>query len=242
MSEHPVALITGAARRIGAEIARQCHDAGYCVVLHCRHSTVEADALCQQLNQQRDHSACVIQADLSIDTDIKSLAEQALKPWRRLDLLINNASSFYPTPLGTIDSKQWQDLFASNAYAPLMLSQALAPALQAQQGSIINLADIHAQRPLKQHTVYSMAKAANVTMTQSLAKEFAPHVRVNAVAPGAIIWPENSSEYEQQTRLKHIPLQRSGDPSDIAQACLFLASAPYITGQVLAVDGGASLN
>ncbi len=237
----PVALVTGGARRIGAEIARQLHRAGYRIIVHHRHSCDEARSLCGQLNHQHPDSARAIQADLSDTGALQGLADQALALWNRLDLLVNNASAFYPTPLGQITPAAWSDLMASNLSAPLFLSQALAPALKDSRGCIINLVDIHALRPLKDHSVYCAAKAGNLMLTRSLALELAPEVRVNAIAPGAILWPEQSPAASESV-LPLIPLRRCGTPADIAQALLYLASAPYVTGQVLAVDGGRSLN
>ncbi|GAA5317596.1 MAG: pteridine reductase [Candidatus Pelagadaptatus aseana] len=240
-----VALITGAARRIGAEIARQLHQRGLNIVIHCRQSTGDADTLRHSLNQQRPDSCQVVQADLSDNQQVIELAQQAKDCFGRLDVLINNASSFYPTPIGEGSEAQWDDLFASNAKAPFFLSQALAPELTKRGGSIVNICDIHADKPLGQHTIYCMAKAANVMLTQSLAKELAPDVRVNGVSPGAILWPEQEAELEpqgQQKILRQIPLARTGKPHNIATTVTFLAlDNDYITGQIIPVDGGRSL-
>jgi pteridine reductase len=245
LDNNPVALITGAGRRIGAAMAAHLHQSGYRILIHYRHSSADAEQLRDQLNQQRPDSAQCLQADLADMTQVKQLAVDALAIWQRIDALINNASSFYPTAIGEINESDWQDLFSSNAQAPLFLSQALAPALKQHQGCILNIADIHAFKPLKQHTTYCMAKAANVMMTQSLARELAPEVRVNAIAPGAILWPEQEAELnsnQQQDIINDIPLQRTGCEQDIAQTALFLINqAPYITGQIIAVDGGRSL-
>ena len=242
----PVALITGSARRIGAASARELHARGYRVLIHYHHSSAEADALVAALNGQRTDSAAALQANLRDMSAVKQLAEKALNQWQRLDVLVNNASSFYPTPIGSATEDQFDELFASNLKAPFFLAQALAPALTEARGVIINIADIHAQRPLKNHTLYCMAKAGNIMLTQSLARELAPHVRVNGIAPGAILWPEDESELNAEAKaaiLKKIALQRSGEASDIARTLAFLvAEAPYITGQILAVDGGRSLN
>ena len=242
----PVALITGSARRIGAAMARELHARGYRVLIHYHHSSAEADALVAALNQRRPDSAAALRANLREMSAVTQLAEAALNQWQRLDVLVNNASSFYPTPIGSATEDQFDELFASNLKAPFFLAQALAPALTEARGVIINIADIHAQRPLKNHTLYCMAKAGNVMLTQSLARELAPHVRVNGIAPGAILWPEDESELNAEAKaaiLKKIALQRSGEASDIARTLAFLvAEAPYITGQILAVDGGRSLN
>lgn len=244
-TDSPVALITGGARRIGASIAQTLHAAGYRIVLHCRNSLAEAEALRDTLQQSRRNSCAVLQADLNQLPQVQQLAQQALNTYGRLDLLVNNASSFYPTPLNNASEQQWDDLFASNAKAPFFLSQALAGSLRKQRGAIINIADIHAAKPLREHTIYCMAKAANTMLTQSLAKELAPEVRVNGIAPGAILWPENEAELGsngQQKILDQVPLARSGTPEDIASTVLFLAcNNHYITGQIIAVDGGRTL-
>lgn len=241
----PVALVTGAAQRIGAVIARHLHAAGYNIVLHYHQSQVAAQALCAELNAQRAHSAVSYQANLNDHEAINGLAQQALLAWGRLDALVNNASTFYPTSLGSTTAAHWDDLFSSNARAPFFLAQAVAPALAAQRGAMVNIADIYAETPLAQHTVYCMAKAANVMLTKSLARELAPHVRVNGIAPGAILWPEQggATDANAQAALLHkIPLARTGSPEDIANTVLFLLrDAPYITGQIIAVDGGRSV-
>lgn len=243
--QHPVALITGAARRIGAEIAQQLHRAGYNIVLHYRNSASEADRLAKSLNLLRADSARIIATDLNDIHALQTLADHALGAWGRLDALINNASAFYPTPVGTVTEREWDDLFNSNLKAPFFLAQALANELKKNHGCIINIADIHAQRPLKNHPVYCAAKAGNIMLTQSLARELAPQVRVNGIAPGAILWPEQQgdlSEKAKQDILEKIPLQKRGSAQDIARAVLFLVTeAPYITGQILAVDGGRSI-
>jgi pteridine reductase len=236
----PVALITGGARRIGAEIARQLHARGWRLLIHYRNSAEAAEALCAQLNAVRTQSAQSLKADLSLTDQVKSLAEATLACWQRLDLLVNNASAFYPTPLGSITEDKWEDLMASNLKAPLFLSQALAPALKKSGGCIVNLADIHALRPLKDHSLYCAAKAGNLMLTRSLALELAPEVRVNAIAPGAILWPEKNPSASESI-LPRIPLGRCGTPEDIAQALVYLTEASYVTGQVIAVDGGRSL-
>lgn len=243
-AEGKVVLITGAAQRLGAATTRLLHDRGWRVLVHCRHSRAEAEALATDLNRQRAHSCRVLVADLGDDAAVQQLATDALASWGRLDALVNNASSFYPTPVGAANAAHWDDLFASNARAPFFLSQALAPALRASGGSIVSLIDIHAEKPLREHTLYCMAKAAHAMLVLSLAKELAPEVRVNGVAPGAILWPssgEVSPEWQSRT-LAGIPLARLGEPADIARTIAFLLEeAPYITGQIIAVDGGRRL-
>ncbi|ORU92304.1 MAG: pteridine reductase [Cycloclasticus sp. symbiont of Bathymodiolus heckerae] len=235
-------LITGAARRIGAQMAQAFHDAGYGIVLHYRDSKVEADALMTLLNEARAGSAWVVQADLQLVGDIKRMVDETVKKTGRLDVLINNASSFYATPVIKAEEKQWDDLVGSNLKAPFFVSQAAYPALRETQGSIVNIVDIYAQRSLAEYPIYSTAKAGLYALTKSLAKELAPEVRVNGVSPGAILWPEHQSTEKNEEILKQIPLQRQGSPSDIAATALFLArDANYITGQVIAVDGGKGL-
>jgi pteridine reductase len=238
-----VALITGAARRIGAVIARMLHGHGMNVVLHYRTSGADARALCDGLNAIRPGSAALLAADLGGIDDFDTPIAEAAGHWGRLDALVNNASSFYPTPVGTITRTQWHDLIDSNLRAPLFLSQASAGPLAERQGCIVSITDIHAEWPLKGYTVYSIAKAGLVMMTRSLARELGPNVRVNAVAPGAILWPEDDIGAAQQAKiLARTALKRQGDPGDIARAVLFLVrDAPYVTGQVIAVDGGRSL-
>lgn len=244
MITEPVALVTGASRRVGAVIASRLHQAGYRVLIHYRRSATEAQALADQLNLRRPDSAAPLQADLCVTDQRNRLATDSLNHWGRLDLLINNASDFYPTPLGKTSEGHWEQLLGSNLKAPFFLSQALAPELQRNRGAIINLVDIHAQRPLAGFSVYSIAKAGMAMLTQTLAKELAPHVRVNGVAPGPILPPlgaaQRSPAQEQQALQKTL-LGRYGTPEDIAEAVLFLAQQPYITGQILPVDGGKSL-
>lgn len=241
----PVALITGGARRIGAAIAATLHEAGYNIALHYRHSTGEAQALTEKFNQQRSNSAMSFAADLNQLNEIQQLAREVLQTWQRLDVLINNASSFFPTPLEKATEAQWNDLMNSNLKAPFFLAQAFADELRRHAGCIINIADIHADRPLRQHPIYCAAKAGNVMLSKSLARELAPQVRVNGIAPGAILWPEQegpTDEFAQQEILRKIPLGRSGNPQDIARTVKFLVQdAPYITGQIITVDGGRSL-
>lgn len=243
---HPVALITGSAQRIGAETAKRLHNESYSIILHYRNSSVAAEELMAKLNAIRPDSAKICKADLNEFNDIEQLAQSAINAFGRLDLLVNNASSFYPTEMGSVDESTWHDLMSSNLKAPFFLSQALAPALTKNQGCIINLIDIHADRPLKAHPVYCMAKAGLAMMTKSLAKELGPEVRVNGVAPGAILWPEQSGEMSEQQKadiLDRVPLGRAGEPADIANTIVFLATkAPYISGQIIAVDGGRSMH
>jgi len=241
-----VALITGGARRIGAAIAERLHHQGFDVFIHCRHSITEAQALADQLNRLRPHSAHVLLADLANLDHIATLTSRLQAQTSRLDLLVNNASSFYPTEIGNANEAQWDDLFSSNAKAPFFLSQALTEILTNSNGCIINIADIHGDRPLKKHTIYSMAKAANIMLTKSLALELAPHVRVNGIAPGAILWPEQEASLdhtEQQNILTKIPLGCSGAPENIAACVEFLSTDNnYITGQIINVDGGRALS
>jgi pteridine reductase len=238
-----VALITGAARRIGAEIARTLHAAGMDVVLHYRRSARAADELRHSLEAERPESAVLVQADLLDPAELPGVAAAAVEHYGRLDLLVNNASAFYPTPLGEVTGGQWDELTGSNLKAPFFLAQAAAIHLRSVGGCIVNLIDIHAERPLKDHPVYSIAKAGNAMMVKALARELGPEVRVNGVAPGAILWPEQgmSAEARQQI-LERTALKRAGSPADIARTVLFLVrDAPYITGQVIAVDGGRSV-
>jgi pteridine reductase len=241
----PVALITGSAKRLGRTMIETLHSSGYRVIIHCNQSRQEADTLAEKLNEQRQNSAAVLQADLLDESFWPTLAEQAISCFNRLDVLVNNASSFYPTPVANATTAQWQDLFGSNVKAPYFLSQALAPELAKHNGAIVNLVDIHAEKPLAGHSLYCMAKAALLMMTKSLAKELAPTIRVNGIAPGAILWPSEQAvvlhNADKAAILAQIPLQQLGTPDDIAQTLLFLLQAPYITGQIIAVDGGRSL-
>ena len=241
--ENNVVLVTGAARRIGAAIVTRLHANGARVAIHYRGSNDEARRLAASLNQQRPDSADTFQADLLQGEDISSLVENVVAWGGRLDALVNNASTFYPTPVGTITEKEWDDLVGSNFKAPLFMSQAAAPHLRKTCGAIVNIVDIHAQRPLRDHPVYGPAKAALAMLTRSLAKDLAPDIRVNGVSPGAILWPEDGmSESTRQTILRQVPLKRAGDPDDIAGCVLFLLrDAPYVTGQIIAVDGGRSI-
>ena len=238
-----VALVTGAARRIGAAIARRLHAAGASLVLHYRGAEGEAAALEAELNNARPKSAARVKADLLAPVAPRALVSAALERFGALDVLVNNASTFYPTALGAIEGGHWEELVGSNLRAPLFLAQEAAPRLRQARGAIVNIADIHAERPLKGYLVYSVAKAGLVALTRALALELAPEVRVNAVAPGAIAWPEDG-QFEPAERSRIVastPLGRLGAPEEIARAVHFLASAPFITGQVLAVDGGRSV-
>lgn len=241
--QRPVALITGAAKRVGAQIARSLHGAGYDLALHYRHSRGEMDALCAELNMARNGSARAIQAELADVEVMPRIVDDCIARFGRLDALVNNASAFYATPVGSVTPTQWEELFASNARAPFFLVQAAAPHLQAARGAIVNMADIYAERPLPGHAVYCMAKAALVMMTLALAKELGPEVRVNAIAPGAVLWPESGKAYADQKELvARTPLKRAGSPEDVAAAVLFLLrDAKFSTGQILKVDGGRAL-
>ncbi len=241
-NQPPVVLITGAARRIGAVMARIFHSHGYQVVIHYNNSAAEADKLCEGLNAERDNSCLVVQSDLNDMDGLQKIAD-LISDIGRLDVLINNASSFYPTPLENCDDQQWNDLINSNLKGPFFIAQKLAPMLTAAQGSIINISDMHARQALQSHPIYTIAKAGNIAMTKSLAKELGPNVRVNSVAPGAILWPEHESddEVKQNAVLSKVPMGRLGTEQDIAQTVYFLAvEATYMTGQTIAVDGGSS--
>jgi pteridine reductase len=236
------ALITGAARRIGATIAEGLHTAGMNVVVHFRSSGDEAERLVATLNDRRAESALAIRWDLGESETLTRLIENVVGATERLDVLVNNASSFYPTPLGKITEEQWDDLVGSNLKAPLFLCQAALPHLKATSGTIINIVDVHSQRPLKDHPVYGSAKAGLAMLTRSLARDLGPDIRVNGVSPGAIMWPENGMpESVRKNIISKTALKRAGEPADIAAAVLFLVrDAPYVTGQILAVDGGRS--
>lgn len=238
-----IALVTGASRRIGAEIARALHAAGAGVAIHYRSSRSEAEALRDELNGRRADSSAVFAADLAIPESYDGLIAAVVDWSGRLDILVNNASSFYPTPIGSVTEEAWNDLVGSNLKAPLFLSQAALPHLRAAHGNIVNIVDIHARRPLRDHPVYGSAKAGLEMLTRSLAKDLAPEIRVNGIAPGAILWPEHGmSDTVQQHILEQIPLGRAGSPGDIADCLVFLVrDAGYITGQIIAVDGGRSL-
>jgi pteridine reductase len=237
-----VAFITGSAKRIGACTAKVLHQNGYNIVLHCMSSKTQAEKLSTEFNLTRPNSAAVVQGNLTDFNTLQTIAQQATDAFGRLDVLVNNASAFYPTPVGSVTLTDWESLVGSNAQAPFFLSQSLKNELTKNRGVIINMTDIHAEKPLSNHTIYCMAKSALITMTQSLAKELAPNVRVNAVSPGAILWPEQPLKEEDKDKiLSEVPLNRLGTEEDIAETVNFLISAPYITGQVLAVDGGRSL-
>jgi pteridine reductase len=243
-SDRPVALITGAGRRVGAVIAHTLHGAGYDLALHYRHSAGEAAALADALERQRAGSTLLLQGELADIAALPTLVESLLAHYGRLDALVNNASAFYPTPVGEATPAQWNELFASNAQAPFFLSQAAVPALRNAHGGIVNLLDIYAERPLANHPLYCMAKAALAAMTRSLALDLAPQVRVNGVAPSAVLWPSDGKAYDdQQALLARTPMQRAGTPEDVAGAVLWLLrDAPFVTGQVLRVDGGRTLS
>ena len=237
-----VALITGGAKRVGAAIGRLLHASGASLMIHYRSSVGDARALQDELNAIRPDSVALIQADLLDVNGLPGLVNQTVATFGGLDVLVNNASSFYPTPVGTITMKDWDNLMGSNLIAPLFLSQAAAPELKKRRGCIVNIADIHAERPMKSYVVYSVAKAGVVGLTKSLARELGPLVRVNAVAPGPIMWPEDDPNFDEVSRqriVSHTILKTAGGPDDIARAVRFFAiDAPYVTGQVLAVDGG----
>ncbi len=249
-SDALVMLVTGSAKRIGAAIIQAAHAQGYRVIIHCNSSRQAADVLASKLNQSRTDSAAVIHADLAVVNEQATLAEfvqRIIAIFGQLDVLVHNASRFYPTALASIDNEQWDELFLTNAKVPLLLSQALLPYLQAQQGCIISLLDIHAHdKPFNGYTIYNMAKAAQRTMVQSLALELAPLVRINGVAPGVNILPDSASDQaldqdKQAKIIASIPMQRIGTPDDIAHSVLYLVQASYVTGQIITIDGGRSL-
>lgn len=243
---HPVALITGAARRIGAEIVRKFHTNGFNIALHHNSSIDEAHALANELNSRRNNSVNIYQAELANTAGIKAMVNDVIHKQGRIDILINNASSFYPTPLSEANETQWEDLLGSNLKGPYFLCQAAAPYLQIQRGSIVTITDIYARSPLTGYSVYCIAKAGNAMMIKALAKELAPDIRVNGIAPGVILWPNSYEQMDEETRkniIDDVPLKRIGSTADIANTAFFLAtSAGYITGQVITVDGGSSLN
>jgi pteridine reductase len=242
-NERPVALITGGAKRVGAVIARTLHASGYDLALHCRHSIAEAEALAAELSQQRAGSVLVLQAELADTQRLPQLIDATLARYGRLDALINNASSFYDTPIDKASIEQWNDLFASNAQAPFFLTQAALPALRAAHGAIVNLVDIYAERSIANYPIYVMAKGALAAMTRTLALDLAPDVRVNGVAPGAVMWPSDGKSYDdQQAMMARTPLGRAGTPEDVAATVLWLLrDAPFVTGQIIRVDGGRSI-
>lgn len=236
------ALVTGAAKRLGAATARALHAEGMNLLLHYNKSEEAAQALAQELNGVRRDSAAIAQGDLTNTQGLESLVKTALQ-WEGLDVLVNNASSFRPTPVGSIGEDDWDDLMGSNLKAPLFLAQAAAPHLKKNHGCIVNMIDIHAYRPLREHTVYCAAKAGLVMLTLSLAKELGPEVRVNGVAPGPVLWPEAPMDAAtKKSILEATALKRKGSPEDVAGAIIYLVrDAEYVTGQILAVDGGRSI-
>lgn len=235
-----VVLVTGAARRIGAAVARAFHGAGAAVAVHCHRSAKEGAALVAEFNAARAQSAELIRGDLALPDTWTALPATTIRVFGRLDVLVNNASTFYPTPVGEITAAQFDDLIGTNVRAPLFLAQSAAPELRRRQGLILNIADIHGLRPLARHSVYSSAKAALVMLTRSLARELGPEIRVNAIAPGPVLWPEGAMDEELKRNIvERTALKRAGSPEDVAKAALFFATAaPYVTGEVLAVDGG----
>jgi pteridine reductase len=243
-SERPVAFVTGGAKRVGATIARTLHAAGYDLALHCRHSVAEARALADELSAQRENSVLVLQADLADIQRLPQLIDATLAHYGRLDALVNNASAFYETPIGDASTEQWNDLFASNAQAPFFLTQAALPALRAAHGAVVNLVDIYAERAIAHYPIYVMAKGALAAMTRTLALDLAPEIRVNGVAPGAVMWPSDGKAYDdQQAMLARTPLGRAGAPEDVASTVLWLLrDAPFVTGQIIRVDGGRSIS
>jgi pteridine reductase len=237
------ALVTGGARRVGAAIVRALHGAGANVAIHCHHSLAAARALAAELESARPESTAVIACDLLDTGALPGLIDQARDSFAALHLLVNNASTFYPTPLGAITLADWDDLIGTNLRAPLLLTQAASPELRRTRGAVLNIVDIHGLRPLRDHSVYSVAKAGLIMLTRSLARELAPEVRVNAIAPGPVLWPESPMPEQQKEKIiDKTPLHRHGSPEDIARAVLFFAGeAPFVTGQILAVDGGRSI-
>ena len=242
-SRRPVALVTGAARRIGATIARRLHTAGYDLALHYRHSRSELDALITGLERERPGSTLALQADLVDVAQIAPLVDAAVGRFGRLDALVNNASAFYPTPIDAATPEHWDELFGANARAPFFLAKAAAPHLGDRAGAIVNIIDIYAERPLPQHPIYCMSKAALAMMTRALARDLAPSVRVNGVAPGAVLWPDAGKSAADQAQLvERTPLKRTGTPDDIAATVLWLLrDAPFVTGEIVRVDGGRHL-
>ena len=241
--ERQVALVTGGARRVGAVIARHLHREGFNLIIHYRRSRAEAEGLAEELLRDRPDSVALVGGDLAQPAQTPALAEEAARRWGRLDVLVNNASSFYPTALGEVTEAQWEELLGSNLKGPFFLTQAAASYLRDHGGAVVNLADVYADRPLKGFPVYSIAKAGVVMMTKALARELAPAVRVNAVAPGAVLWPEGGTpEATQAAIISRTALKRQGEPEDIARAVLFfIRDAPFVTGQILTVDGGRTL-
>jgi len=241
--EGKAVLITGAARRVGAAIARTLQAAGANVMIHYRKSGDEAHALSHELNSLRGGSVALVKGDLLDIKRLGNLVETTIRTFGQLDVLINNASTFYATPLGEITEDHWDDLLGTNLKAPLFLAQAAAPALRATRGLVLNIADIHGMRPLRRYTTYSVAKAGLIMLTRSLARELGPQARANAICPGPVMWPEDRTDRALQRKIiERTQLKRPGSPEDVARAALFLcAEAPYVTGQILAVDGGRSV-
>jgi pteridine reductase len=239
-------LVTGGAKRVGAAIVRRLHAAGANVAIHCRGSLYDALALRAELNEQRPDSAMSVQADLLDTASFPRLVETVVQQFGHLDAIVNNASSFYPTPLDKLTDQDWIDLIGTNLKAPLFLAQAAAPELRRRHGCIVNIVDIHAELPMHGHLLYNVAKSGLAGLTRALAQELAPQVRVNGIAPGVNVWPESAEWQDEERRRKliaHTLLKRAGEPEDIAKAAQFLiADAPYITGQIIAVDGGRSIN
>lgn len=241
-NERPVALVTGAARRVGRVIARTLHEAGYDLALHHRSAREDAEQLAAELEARRAGSVLLLSAELAQVAELPRLVLRTVQRYGRLDALVNNASAFYPTPVGEATEAQWDELFASNAKAPFFLAQAAAPHLRAARGAIVNLVDVYAQRPLARHTLYCMAKAANAMLVASLARELGPEVRVNGVSPGAVMWPESGkSAADQQELLGRTALRRAGRPEDVAGAVLFCCVdwARFVSGAYIPVSGGA---
>ena len=235
------ALISGGAVRIGAQIVRTLHESGYKVIIHCHQSEEIAQALCRELNSKRNSSAQVVVADLGDNEAIKKLTQTI----KSLDLLVNNASVFYPTLTENYTIEDWNKIININLRAPFFLATGLSKVLETSQGSIVNIIDIHSDRPLKNHSIYSISKAGMKMLTKTLAKELAPNIRVNGISPGSILWPQDESqlsEKEKMMMIDRVALKRQGSPNDIAQAVLFLANSKYITGQIINIDGGRSLN
>ncbi len=244
MSGPPVALVTGAALRLGAGIVRRLHGSGYSVAVHYRSSSAAATALTDELNGLRPGSADLVAGDIAQEGGPEALAVDVMARWGGCDVLVNNASAFFPTPMGEVTAADWDALVGSNLRGPFFLVQALLPTLRERCGVVVNLIDIHAERPLPDYPVYSMAKAGLAMMTRALARDLAPEVRVNGVAPGAILWPEDPDDAwgsQRASILERIPLGRTGESQDIADAVAYLVGAPYVTGQILAVDGGRSV-
>lgn len=239
-------LVTGGAKRVGAAIVRRLHAAGANVAIHCHASLYDALALCAELNEKRPDSVCTVQADLLDISALPRVVEETVKQFGHLHALVNNASSFYPTPLEKMNEQQWNDLLGTNLKAPLFLAQAAAAELRRSHGCIVNIVDIHAELPMHGHLLYNIAKSGLAGLTRALAQELAPQIRVNGIAPGVNLWPESEAWKDEEQRRKliaHTLLKREGEPDDIARTVQFLiADAPYITGQIIAVDGGRSIN